>query len=324
MLTNRANVPLPLAVWLAADDYDLIPRPNVISATSLLKPLKCIVLTQKIEQANIGSDIDLMDLVASRMGSAMHSAAEFAWINNLTPALTALGIPAMGQQTLRVNPNEVDPAYHNIFIEQRVERKLGEFIISGKYDFVENGRVKDIKTTGVYNWIHGGNDNKYAWQGSIYRWLDPKRIVDDVMDVMFIFTDWSIHGSSREKRYPAHRVMTRTLPLKPLPEVEHFMTVKTRNIRDYRGKPEKDLPRCTPEELWQQPTKWAYFKDPNKRARATKIYENQHQAMARQSEDGHVGIVERRPGKVKFCAYCSGRPICQQAEQYIQQGLLEI
>jgi hypothetical protein len=324
MLTNMGNISLPIAVWLAADDYDLVARPNVISATGLLKPIKTIALTQKISQANIDADTDLQDLIPSRLGTAIHDAVEKAWLNNLEQALTAMGIPERVRKTIRVNPTEIDPDYHNIFLEQRMEKSLDGFTISGKYDIVDEGRVKDIKSTGTYNWIHGGNDAKYAWQGSIYRWLDPETITDNVMDVEYVFTDWKALSAKTDKKYPPRRVMTRTLPLKSLSETEHFIRVKIRNLKQYLGKPESEIPRCTPEELWQRPTTWAYYKNPQKTARATKVFENHHEAMSRQAADGNVGKIVERKGEVKFCTYCSGRPVCQQAEAYVQQGLLEI
>ena len=324
MLTNMGNISLPIAVWLAADDYDLVARPNVISATGILKPIKCIVLTQTIEKTKLDADIDIQDLIPSRLGTAIHNDIEHAWLNHRIQALTAMGVPKHIQDKIRVNPKEIDPDCHNIFIEQRVEKQLGDFTISGKYDFVDDGRVKDVKSTGVYNWIHGGNDDKYAWQGSIYRWLDPKVITDDVMDVEYVFTDWKALDVKKEKNYPPIRVMTRTLPLKSLPETEHFLRTKTQAVARYLGQAETSLPRCTPEEVWQRPTTWAYYKNPNITGRATKLFNNEHEALARHGADGRVGRIETRLGKVKFCSYCPGRPICQQAEGYVQQGLLEI
>lgn len=324
MLTNQGNLSLPIAVWLAADDYDLIARPNVISATGLLKPLKCILLTHKIVQANLDSDTDIQDLIPSRLGTAIHNAVESAWINNLDQALTAMGLPKRARDMIRVNPSVVDPEYHNVFIEQRTEKPLDGFIISGKFDFVENGRVKDIKSTGTYNWIHGGNDDKYAWQGSIYRWLSPDLITDNVMDVEFVFTDWKSLSARTDKKYPKRRVMTRTLPLKSLPETEYFIKSKIQQLQQYAGKPEAVIPPCTQSELWQRPTTWAYYKNPEKLLRATKVFENEHDAISRKNADGGVGVIKTRRGAVKFCTYCSGRPICKQAEGYVQAGLLEI
>lgn len=331
MLTNLGNFSLPVAVWLAADNYDLIPRPNTISVTGLLKPLKCILLTQKIEQASLGGDMDVMALIPSRMGSAVHSAVEHAWLNNLPQALNDMGVPADFQKKIKVNPKpeEIEPDDYVIYIEQRVEKEFEGYTVSGKFDFVENGRVKDVKTTSVFNWIEGGNDDKYAWQGSLYRLLNPELITDNVMDVEFIFTDYKELSAKTDKDYPARRIMTRTLSLKSLAEAEHFVRNKIRDIKRYQGSTESQMPPCTSKEVWQQPTTWAYYKNilpggSTDGVRATKVFTNEQVALTHFSSVGNSGSLQKRPGKVKFCTYCSGRPLCQQAERYVQLKLLEI
>ena len=42
--TNKANLPLSLAVWLTHDTYDHDDRANHISATSLIKHLRQLIL----------------------------------------------------------------------------------------------------------------------------------------------------------------------------------------------------------------------------------------------------------------------------------------
>lgn len=46
--TNTTNIPLPLAVFLATDDYDY--QPDTISVTTLLKPIKQIILGRRLEK----------------------------------------------------------------------------------------------------------------------------------------------------------------------------------------------------------------------------------------------------------------------------------
>lgn len=325
MLTNRANLPLPIAIWLATDEYDYDPDPHVISATTLLKPIKSLVLGKRVEELDANKDSDMMDNVASRMGTAIHSAIERAWDHNLTEALTSMGIPAKAQALIDINPpiDKIDPEKHTVHIEKRVRRQLGKFTVTGQFDFCENGRVKDIKTTGTYNWIHGGNDKKYALQGSIYRWLNPELITDDVMDVVYIFTDWKTLDARTKKEYPAHRIMVRSLPLLSIAETERYLRNKLEEYEKYLDKPESAIPRCTPAELWQKPSKWAYKKNPDA-VKAFRVYNSEQEAYNKKAECGNEGIIEHRPGQVKFCTYCPGRSICQQAEQYVQQKLLEI
>ena len=48
IITNNHGISLPLAVWLLHDDYDYVKDENYISATSLLKSTKQIILSKRI------------------------------------------------------------------------------------------------------------------------------------------------------------------------------------------------------------------------------------------------------------------------------------
>jgi len=324
MFTNHGNISLPIAVWLADDDYDLqTPPPKTISATSFLKPLKSLLLSQRIAAS---SQIqDLQDVIAGRMGSAIHTAVEVSWLNDrYKRAMTKLDYPQHVIDAVRVNPTNPDPNDYNIYVEIRTEKMLAGWTVSGKFDFVEQARVKDVKSTAVYNWIHGGNDAKYGLQGSIYKWLNPTIILDEYMDVEFVFKDWKALMALADKTYPQKSVMTRTIPLKSTFEIESFMRDKIALLETHANDFETDMPRCTPDEVWQRPSTWAYYKNPLSLKRATKVFDNEWDANTRRENEGNVGMVQHRPGEVKFCRYCPAHAICQQAESYIQQGLLEL
>lgn len=60
MITNNTGVSLAMAVWLVNDDYDYQKaKPNYISVTTLLKPLRQIVLPRRVEEK------DRIDLTCS-------------------------------------------------------------------------------------------------------------------------------------------------------------------------------------------------------------------------------------------------------------------
>lgn len=323
MYSNQHNIDLPIAVWLASDTYDLVIDPNTISATTLLKPLKSIVLSHRaVEKGEVGVT-DLMDLVASSVGTAVHTAAEVAW-DDYASAMKLLDIPQKVIDSVRVNPEVADPENLNIYVEQRTEKEINGFTISGKFDFVYEDTVHDIKTTKVYNWINGGNNYKYGLQGSIYRWLNPEIILNDTMKVQMIFTDWSPLQALAKKDYPKKRIEVLNIPLHTLDATEKFILDKTDAIRANWNKDQEDIPKCTPEEVWQSPTKYAYYANPSKMTKATKLFDSYLDASQHCTSAGGTGIVVTRPGEVKFCVYCPALSICKQAKEYIEAGLLKI
>lgn len=324
--TNYNNIPLELAVWLAANDgYDLKRTPHVISATSLMKPTKSLILGERVAESDEEPVIDVADLVASRLGTAVHTAAEVSWLYSRDVAMRNLGLPQKVIDKVRVNPDHPgeDPQF-DIYLEQRTAKAMGKWIISGKFDFVSNGRVKDIKTTKTYNWIKGSNDEKYSLQGSIYRWLNPEIITDDFIDVLMLFTDWTPLKALVDKEYPKSNLMVRTLPLLPLAETERWIINRLAEIDKYEGAHQDTMPLCTPDELWMDPPKYAYYKNP-KAAKATRVYDTPQEANAHKARDGVPGskVVERK-AEPKFCKFCDGRSICLQAEGYIAEGILKL
>ena len=151
--TNRANLPLPVAVWLARNEYDFIPKDRSISVTSLQDSVKAIALSKQLD---LEESVDLHDLIDSRIGTAIHSAIEDSWNQGLTRELVySLGYGDEFYQRLRINPE--DHAWDediNVYMELRSVKYLGDWMISGKFDFVMDGRVYDFKTTKVANYIN--------------------------------------------------------------------------------------------------------------------------------------------------------------------------
>jgi hypothetical protein len=70
--------------------------------------------------------------------------------------------------------------------------------------------------------------------------------------------------------------------------------------------------------------KWAYYKNPQKTARATRVFDSRMEAENYKSGQGGVGMIVERPGQVRFCKYCDAKTICHQAAQYVEEGRLTL
>jgi hypothetical protein len=328
--TNYTGIPLAVAVWLAADDgYDFVAEPNTISATSLMKPIRSIVLSQR---TSLRQSVDIADLLPAKLGSSVHTAIEEAWQADRPSALDRLGVPKTTQQKICLNPDpkwgwDEDPDKICIYMEQRNTKELEingvTWTVSGKFDVVIEGALQDVKTTKTFNWIKGSNDEKYRLQGSIYRWLNPDIITEDYIDILMIFTDWSDLKAKTDSRYPQKNILTRRLDLLSMEETESYIRSRLHEINRYVNSEQNDLPMCTPEELWMDPPKWAYYKNPKSLSRATKLFDSAAEAHLRCAQDGNTGIVIKRDQEPKYCRYCNARPVCTQAEDYINQGILK-
>lgn len=322
MLKNSdSNLPLSLTVWLAHDSYGYTNNPKVISATTLLKPIKSLVLSQLPEAQR---ETDIASLIPSRMGTAIHEAIEVAWLDRPLEALTALGYPPNMIAKIVINPTLVKPGQIPIYLEQRVNKKFEDYIITGQFDFVENGVLEDFKTTSTYNWISQSNADKYVLQGSIYRWLNPDIITEDYMYIRYIFTDWSSTKAKQDSSYPQSRIISNKYTLKSLGEIEQFIRSRLNQLKQYIGKPQEELPPCTPEELWQKPSVYKYYKNPQKKTRSTANFDTYYEAHQKWLDDQCVGEIVTVPGEVVFCKYCNASGICNQARAYMLEGKLAL
>lgn len=320
--TNVSAVPLSLAVFLATDSYD--HDTSTISATTLIKPIRQIVLSKRVN--NDEASVDLVQMVASRMGTAIHDGIERAWLYNYANALKILGHPQKIIDRVKINPEPQDIQDDTIpiYLEQRAHKVVGRHTVSGKFDFVGDGRVEDFKSTSTYTAINSTNDVKYILQGSIYRWLNPIIVTKDEMAIQFIFTDWSAARARAEPSYPQNRIQQRILPLKPVAEIDRYIRNKLDQIDQFMDEPEETLPLCTDEDLWRSAPVFKYYKNPEKTARSTKNFDTMMEARLRLAEDGGKGIVIERPGQVTACKYCPAFSVCTQKDTLIAQGDLVI
>ena len=320
---NSSQVPLSLAVFLANDNYDY--DEDAISATTLLKPIRQIVLSSRIPEED--QSVDLIQLLPSRIGTAIHDAIERSWTDNAHKALSNLGYPKKVIERIMINPSqeeELPDWVIPIYLEQRAYRQVGNHRISGKFDFVGEGFLEDFKTTSVYTYIHGTKDDDYIWQGSIYRWLNPKIITQDKMAIQFIFTDWSKAKAMADPKYPSQRTLRKTYDLKSIQETDRFVQSKLNQIDQYWNVPEPQLPQCSDTDLWRSDPVFKYYKNPDKLSRATKNFDSRQEAYIRLAEDGGKGIVIERPGEVTACKYCPGFSLCSQKDLLIERGELNL
>lgn len=318
---NVSAVPMSLAVFLATDNYD--HDETTISATSLIKPLRQLILAGRVPQ-DMGMP-DLTQMVASRVGSAIHDGIERSWLTNYKIAMESLGISQRVIDRVRLNPTPADlaadPDIVPIYLEQRAYKQVGNYKVAGKFDIVIEGRVEDFKTTGTYTAMSNSNDAKYILQGSIYRWLSPEIITQDQMAIQFIFTDWSSMQARQNPAYPQQRFQQKILPLMSVAETDAWVRRQLSTFDTLVNVEESLLPLCTDDELWRTEPVFKYYKngDPTSK-RSTKNFADPMEARIFMATTGGVGILVEKPGQVNACKYCAGFTICSQKDALIAAG----
>lgn len=320
MLTNKNNLNLAMQVWLINDSYDYVSDPKYISATSLLKPVRQIILEKRLEGSPDG---DISDMITSKYGTSIHSGIEEAWTSPKLPDnLRKLGLNEATIDRIKINPSEPKEGDINIFLEKRSTRKINGWTVGGKFDLVIDGKLYDNKSTSTWSYIYGSRVEDYTKQLSIYRWLNTDLVIDDHFTINYIFTDWSQTKALQQKDYPQCRIISKDYELMELADIERYIKNKLDKVDKYINAEETEIPECTDEELWREPPKFKYYKDPTKLAKATKVFESQLEANAYCLEKG-TGIVIPVSGSVRRCAYCRCFNQCSQKNRYLEDGSLK-
>lgn len=321
-ITNEHDVSLALAVWLLYDEYDYVDNPKYLSATTLLKPLKQIVMKHRVDFSN--ESIDVMDFAQASMGTGLHDSIEKAWKLGHKSALKKLGYPDRVVNAVVINPTKEDfdknPDLIPVYIERRGTKNLRGWLIGGKFDIVTEGLLQDFKSTSTYSWVAGSRDDEHKMQGSIYRWIHNDVITEDVIRINYIFTDFVKYMAANNPKYPARRIMHKDIPLLSYERTEAWLNEKLQLIEKYWDAPESEIPECTDEELWRTEPQFKYFSDPTKvdvpGARSTKNFDDMISARKFMAEKGGKGAIKVVEGQVKRCEYCAVAPICKQRERY--------
>lgn len=322
--SNLTGLPMPVAVWLAHDTYD---RDEAgLSATTLMKSVRQVILTKRLPPDE--GTVDVSGMIKSRIGTAIHDAIENAWTSNkLGDTLRKMGIPLKVVNRIVVNPSDqvfTKPVIP-IYLEKRSERIVNGVRVTGKFDFIADGRVHDFKTTSTFAWTSGNKDDDYIMQGSIYRWLNPDIITDDRMSIIFIFMDWNKNRylSDREN-YPRSQIISREFELLPEAEVQRFVETKINRLIECQNLPEPELPLCTDKELWRKDDVYKYYSNPAATGKSQKNFSSYSEAMRYYVEKGSVGRIDTVKGQVTACLYCSAFTLCSQKDDLIEAGELKI
>lgn len=325
-ITNNTGVSLAMAVWAVNDDYDYSKIENYISATSLMKPLRQVVLRARIDWSQQEPE-DVTDHLSRALGSSIHDSIEKAWVKNGKVNLAKLGYPKTVIDRILINPTDEELDAHPnpipIYVEQRAIKTLlvnGKFWnIGGKFDMVSEGIVQDFKTTSAFTWVYGGRDEEHQLQGSIYQWLNPDKIREDFIRINYLFTDWQKYMARQNPAYPQHRVEFKDIPLLGIDATEAWLVDKLNKVMHFWNAREQDIPFCTDEELWMsEPVHKFYAKPETAQAggRCTKKFDDLAAARAHMASKGGTGIIITDRGEPKRCDYCDVFSQCSQKDTF--------
>jgi hypothetical protein len=274
--TNASNLPEAIVKAVTNDPYD--KGACDYSVTGLLKPARMVAL-ERIHADAIEEDV--ADRLWALIGQVGHTILERAGVG---------------------------------LVEKRLFAERNGVRISGQLDLLrmagESYKSTDYKFTTVYATDDGPKDD-WISQLNLGRWLAGENGIHvDSLEIVAIYRDWSKHKARREQDYPQQQAQVFPLPVWTAEKTLAFLDARIAAHESAKA----NLPYCSADERWQKADKWALMKKGNKRA--TKLHENEHDALAHQIEAGNGHFIEHRPGEsVRCSAYCSVAQFCSQLKE---------
>ena len=287
-ITNKYGLPQPFV--------NVVERPTYtkgkahMSVTELLSSPQIVQLKAKYADQ---IEVDVIDMIWSIFGSAVHSVLE------------------QGKD-------------ENNIVEQRLHADLDGWHISGAIDLQvvtdEGIEINDYKTVSV--WSVMNDKPEWEQQLNIYAWLveTVKKAPISKIKIVAILKDWKEMEATTRQNYPAKQVVTIDIPIWTMEQREAFIKERIHLHSEalFATDTNEALPECTPAECWEKPTVYAVKKDGGVRAKS--VHASLSEAETALEEAGKGYILEVRDGeRTRWARYCQVSQWCEQYKTYLEE-----
>lgn len=274
-ITNKLNLPQAL---VDACDTERHNEPGTISATTLLKGVKEIVLTDRHWD-------ELTDDASNRVwaiwGQAVHALLE--------------------RETVTT------------FVEERLSVVVGDFSVTGRIDNYDmaSAEIIDYKTASVYK-VKFGDYKDWDDQIKIYAWLLIRNGFKAANGrIIAMLKDWSKTEAERDSQYPKSPICVHEVnfTLADIDTIDRFIQAKVQAVSIAQKMSDNDIEACTIEQRWYSGDKYAVMRDGRKSA--LRVFEAEQDAKLYAEQEGKGARVEKGPGISRKCeGYCPCREFC--------------
>jgi len=284
-ITNNKNLPESVVRAIRNDEYS--KGDADYSCTDLIAPTRITIL-----KARHGDEIveDAVDCIWRVLGKLGHKLLEQAGADNA-------------------------------LLEERLFAEVLGRKISGASDVgqwvYEDGKITDYKFTTVWTAIFKDRYNDWIAQQNIYAWFFRRYGFEiNELELCCIYRDWRKNESLQRNDYPPNAQIIK-LAVWPDIECENFIKRNLQSLIYAEQIDDSELPECTPDDMWQKPTRWALKREGRKTA--IRVFASLADAQKGQAnEKKQVGLfIEERLGSRPRCEdYCAVNRWCNQFQAY--------
>lgn len=190
--------------------------------------------------------------------------------------------------------------------EEKMLVRYNEADIVGIPDLWHDGEISDWKVTSVYSFLLGDKP-EWTTQLNIYRWMYlANGFETNKLIINAILRDWQKSKTYQDPNYPPIPFHSVDIPIWEQIDVIRYLNRWFHRLRNE--------PKCTDEEKWTRPTKWAVMKRGQKKA--LKLFDNEKAAdywiktFLGIDEVKKCSIVERKGDFMRCKDFCPVREVC--------------
>jgi len=288
ILTNKNNLP---EQFVNAVNRDYKPTPHQYSVTTILNSTRQTILQRRYNDV---IEDDVSNQIWAILGTAFHGLLE--------------------------NSKESADELKEEYLKQELsclDENLSGYYLSGKADLynAKANKIIDFKTTSSFKFVKKDFED-YRLQLLMYAWLFRKiGFKVDKGEIIAILRDWSKSKAKIDKSYPQLQVQKVEFKFtkKDFEYIEEFIKNKFLELKENEEKADIELPMCSMEERWADPTKYAVKKKTNKTA--LKLHDtlegaNNHLKILEEKYPNVYEIEERPSINHKCESYCSACKFC--------------
>lgn len=205
-------------------------------------------------------------------------------------------------------------------LERRLFMDVAERKVSGAFDIYADNQIWDIKTCKTWKLVFDPEAIEWTEQQNCYaHMLRAEGCEVKQLNIIAIYLDWLYGKNERDRSYPPSPVCEYQLNLWSDRMVHAFMVDKVETMKEFEETPDNELPVCSQEERFEDPTKFACYKSEDFK-RATKLFDNVEEAkryMTNTKGFGSSSYIEVRPAIRKRCErYCEISSFCNVYREY--------
>ena len=298
-ITNKLGLPKQL-VELVSNDYK--PTEHQYSCTTILKPTRQVILERRY---NDQIESDVSDMCWLIFGIAVHSIIENSKEDS-------------GQ-----------------FKEEKLKVDLGKYFkdldgyyLSGRSDMIDliNKSITDWKTCSAWKIIYKDFED-WRKEMLIYAWAVKDMGFDmDKAEAIAFIKDHNKTKSKTDANYPKLPIWVEKFAFTEhdFSEIEEYIHNKFISLKSNENVPDEELPMCSEEERWREPTVYAIKKKANKTASKLHNTKEEAEEHLKNLEEKYPDVyeIEVREGTDKRCLeYCSCNQFCPYyKEMYMKEG----